>query len=109
MSTYYPVANYPLNSSYKIAKVSGTSQASPGVAGLICGLMQSRPWYDVTRIQQFFTNHAIDNRLQDSGSSTSYDDFQSLLGGPNKYIYNPWHGQLPTEITELSATIHGKL
>lgn len=109
MSAYYPVANYPFNNSYKVAKISGTSQASPGVAGLICGLVQSRPWYDVTRIQQFFSNNAIDSRLQDSGSSTSYDNFQSLLGGPNKYIYNPWHGQLPTEITELSATIHGSL
>jgi hypothetical protein len=109
LSPSYPVATYPFNSSYKVAKVSGTSQASPSVAGLVCCLLQSRPWYDIDRIINFFNNNSISNRLQDPGSSTSYTDFESLLGGPNKYVYNTFTGTQPTVTQNLDAIIHGKL
>lgn len=109
MSSGYPVATYPFNSSYKVIKVSGTSQASPGVAGLVCCLLQSRPWYDIDRIINFISDNSISDRLQNPGSDTSYTDFESLLGGPNKYLYNPFTGTQPTVTENLNATIHGKL
>ena len=100
----YPIVNYPFNSSFRSAKVSGTSQASPQVAGLICCLLQSRPWYDMGRIRNWISNNAISNRLTDTGGS--YSDFTSLQGGPNKYLYNPFMGTKPTVIqhTEPAKT-----
>jgi hypothetical protein len=93
----YPIRTYPYNSSFKVGKVSGTSQASPGVAGLICCLLQARPWYDVGRIMNWIYGYAISNRLSDTAGG--YTDFQSLQGGPNRYLYNPWGtGSQPTMI-----------
>jgi hypothetical protein len=109
LSPDYPVATYPFDSNYKVTKVSGTSQASPTVAGLVCCLLQSRPWYDIDRIVNYFSDNATPNRLQNPGSDTSYTDFESLLGGPNKYLYNPFTGTEPTVTENLNATIHGKL
>jgi len=93
----YPKANYPYDSNFKVVKVSGTSQASPGVSGLVCCLLQARPWYDVDRIKNWIYDNASLNRLSDTGGG--YTDYQSLQGGPNRYLYNPWAtGTLPTVI-----------
>lgn len=93
----YPLANYPYNPSFKVTKVSGTSQASPGVSGLVCLLLQARPWYDIGRISNWINDNATPNRLSDTGGG--YADFQSLQGGPNRYLYNPWAtGSFPTVI-----------
>lgn len=95
--TGYPSANYPYNSNFRVIKVSGTSQASPGVSGLVCLLLQARPWYDVDRIKNWIYDNSTPGRLLDSGGG--YTDFFSLQGGPNRYLYNPWAtGSLPTVI-----------
>ena len=115
----YPVASYPFNPAYKVAKVSGTSMASPGAAGLACVLLGSRPWYTPQQIQQWLSDNSINNRLQDNNNG--YADPISLQGGPNKYMFNPWTaGADPTHIHHTSpaqpdqdpnfvAILHGSL
>ena len=87
---------YPFNSAFKSVKISGTSMASPQVAGLVTCLLQSRPWYDSERIKNWVYDNATTNRLTNTGGG--YTDFNSLQGGPNRYLYNPWSGQYPTVI-----------
>lgn len=70
--------------------------ASPQVAGLVTCLLQSRPWYDSERIKNWVYDNATTNRLTNTGGG--YTDFNSLQGGPNRYLYNPWSGQYPTVI-----------
>jgi len=113
------VRNYPYNSSFKSAKISGTSMASPQVAGIVCLLMQARPWYNMERIQNWIYGSAIENRLTTAGSG--YTDYFSLQGGPNRYLYYPWSsGTYPTVIQhtipakidegpEYTAVLHGRL
>lgn len=103
----YPVANYPFNASYKSAKVSGTSQATPQVSGLACCLLEARPFADIGRVKNFITDNSTKDRLTSVGSS--YTDLYSLQGGPNNYLYNPFHGTLVTVTEDLGATIHGAL
>lgn len=115
----YPVAAYSFNPSYKSAKVSGTSMASPGAAGLACMILGSRPWYTQRQVQQWLNDNCISGRLEDNNNG--YADPISLQGGPNKVMYNPWvEGSYPTVIEHTSpaqvdqspnytATLHGKL
>lgn len=103
----YPVVNYPFNSSYKSTKISGTSQASPQVSGLACCMLEARPFADIGRVKNFITDNSTQNRLTSTGSS--YTDYYSLQGGPNNYLYNPFHGTQPTVTEDLTATIYGTL
>lgn len=115
----YPVTTYSFNPAYKAAKVSGTSMASPGAAGLACMILGSRPWYTQRQVQQWLSDNSISGRLQDNNNG--YADPVSLQGGPNKVMYNPWvEGSYPTVIEHTSpaqvdqspnytATLHGKL
>lgn len=117
--TIYPVTTYSFNPSYKSAKVSGTSMASPGAAGLACMILGSRPWYTQRQVQQWLSDVCISGRLQDNNNG--YNDPISLQGGPNKVMYNPWvEGSYPTVVEHTSpaqvdqspnytATLHGKL
>jgi hypothetical protein len=103
----YPVANYPFNASFKSAKISGTSQASPQVSGLACCMLEARPFADIGRVRNFIMDNSTQNRLTSTGSS--YTDLYSLQGGPNNYLYNPFHGTQPTVIEDLTATIYGTI
>lgn len=90
---------------YLSAKISGTSMAAPLVSGFICNLLEARPWYDSNRIIEFISNNATKNRLIDPTD----DFYYTLNGGPNNYLYNPFHGTVVTQTSELSANFFGKI
>lgn len=105
---YQPVYPYPYNSSFRCTKSTGTSMAAPQVTGIVCNLLQSRPWYDPDRIRNFLMDNATKNRLTQTGAS-GYNNFTDLQGGPNNYLYNPFHFTEPTVTENLTAELHGKL
>ena len=105
---YQPVYTYPYNNSFYCGKISGTSMAAPQVSGIVCNLLQSRPWYDIGRIKKFLMDNATPNRLTQTGAS-GYSNFTDLQGGPNNYLYNPFHYTQPTVTTDLNAELYGKL
>lgn len=86
----YGVNNYPYNSSFKIANVSGTSMASPNVAGIVAQLLQMYPGETPAQIRQRLIDLSTTNVLYDTGSTTDYTVLNSLHGSPNRYAYFPY-------------------
>ena len=86
-------ADYPDNTNYKIAMISGTSFAAPqvaGVAALHAGVSPSiTPAQMKTRLEQ-----ESKNVMYETGSSTDYTAFStSLMGSPNRVLFNRYGRQ----------------
>jgi len=82
---------YPLNTSYKCMSISGTSMASPQVCGLGALYLQANPEATPQQLQDWFINNAQTNQLNDTGLDNDYTNATSLLGGPNRYLFNPFN------------------
>ena len=96
----YPKVNYPTNSSFRSIKVSGTSQASPQVAGWAATIMAMRPWLNQAQLTQYMNDVSVANVLnENSGGGTGYTNFYYLQGGTNRYMYNPFSGSTVTTAT----------
>ena len=83
--------SYPGNSSYKIAKITGTSMASPQVCGVLALYLQVNPQATAAQCKQFLTDNS--QAIVDMGDSTGtdYSDNSSTQGGPNRFLYFPWN------------------
>jgi subtilisin family serine protease len=82
---------YPFNSNYTIMSISGTSMASPNVAGVAAQLLQLYPTATPAQIRQKIIDLSTPNMLYTTGSSTDYTDSASLHGGPNRFAYQPFN------------------
>ena len=90
--------NYPLDSNFKSTKISGTSMASPQVAGVVACLMESRKNYTQTQVANWLYQNCENNRLHDPTTgtpSTDYQNFRALQGAPNRYLKTPFTSQYP--------------
>jgi len=90
-NVYGATAAYPFNSNYKIMSISGTSMASPNVAGLAAQLLQIYPTATPAQIRQKIIDTSTANMLYTTGLSTDYSDTRSLHGGPNRYAYQAFN------------------
>jgi subtilisin family serine protease len=82
---------YPFNSNYKIMSISGTSMASPNVAGVAAQLLQVYPTATPAQIRQKIIDTSTANMLYTTGQSTDYSNSRSLHGGPNRYAYQAFN------------------
>lgn len=85
-------ARYPYNTSFLIGSLTGTSMASPQVAGLCAQLLQLYPTYTPEQIRNKVIADSELNVLYTTGSSSDYSVSYSLHGGPNRYAYQPIQG-----------------
>ena len=85
-------ATYPTNASFKIMSISGTSMASPNVAGMVAQLLQLYPGYTPEQIRALVIANSVPNMLYSTGLSTDYSNSRSLHGGPNQFAYMPSGG-----------------
>lgn len=102
-------ADYPQDTNYKIAMISGTSFAAPqvaGVAALHAGVSPSiTPAQMKTRLEQ-----ESKNVMYETGSSTDYSAFStSLMGSPNRVLFNRY-GRQPVivqgNVTMTNTTVN---
>jgi subtilisin family serine protease len=87
----YGVNTYPNNPSFNIANVSGTSMASPNVAGIAAQLLQIWPTATPAQIRQKIIDLCTPNMLYSTGLSTDYAVSNSLHGSANRYAYQSFN------------------
>jgi hypothetical protein len=85
----YGAYNYPTNSNYKVVKISGTSMASPNVAGMIATILEANPGMTPAEMKTFIHNNATQDLLYDGGVG-DWDDQDSVQGGPNRIFKTPF-------------------
>lgn len=79
---------YPDNDTFRATKISGTSMASPQVAGVVACMLDARPEYTQTQVKAWIQEVGTSNRLTQTGST--YTDLGFLQGGPNRYLFQPF-------------------
>ena len=89
---------YPANSSYLINNITGTSMASPQIAGMLSLWLQLNP--DATPEQglAFVNSSAQVNQLYDTISTTDYSTDRSLLGSNNRFAFNKFNSSTQLKI-----------
>lgn len=94
----YTVFDYPDDVNYKIMSISGTSMASPQVAGLLAVYLQSIPTLTPDQLREKIINDSS-AELYETGSDTDYRAFTtSILGSPNRHVYSRY-GKQPVVLT----------
>jgi len=88
---YSTNSTYPGNSSYKIAKISGTSMASPQVCGILALFLQVNPHATAEDCKKFLTDNSQAVMDLGTGTGTDYSDNTSTQGGPDRFLYFPWN------------------
>lgn len=81
--------DYPLNDIFSATKISGTSMASPQVAGVVACMLEARPEYNQTQVRAWLDQTTATGRLSDTGGS--YTDLNSLQSAPNKFLRQPFN------------------
>lgn len=86
----------PRNGLYYLGKKSGTSQASPQVAGVVSLLCELRPWITGTQVTSLIRGLAVSNMLDETFyGGSGYGDFGSMQGASNLYLYMPINSPNP--------------
>jgi subtilisin family serine protease len=91
---------YYIDSNYKQHLLSGTSMASPQVAGICALLKQVHPDWTPQQVKSWVVNNAKDV-LYSTGEDNDYANSTSILGGVQKLAYMPMSGQLVYRILEV--------
>jgi len=89
---FQAITLYPFNSAFKIMQISGTSMASPNMAGIVAQLLQVYPTATPTQMRQMIIDACtVDAILDDPAQSNNYANSNYLHGGPNRFGYQPFN------------------
>jgi subtilisin family serine protease len=83
-STTFGVAD-SRNSSYNLIKYSGTSMASPQVAGVLACMMEIYPGMTQTQALDYIVSNSKSGQMTDTAGG--YTDLASLQASSNRYLY----------------------
>lgn len=98
----YSTLDYPGNPSARIMSISGTSMASPQVAGVVACHLQVKPTLTPAQMQERIWSDST-AVIYDTGSSTDYNrTLDSIMGSPNRMLYNRYGTQ---PVTVNNSTI----
>ena len=87
-----PAVSDPRNSSYYLNKISGTSQATPSVAGMLACVAQARPNMTPAEALAFVQNYSIKDILVNS--TGGFSNYNSLQDGYNRFMYLPFNSSV---------------
>lgn len=103
MSSYRSGVSDARSNGHYLAKLSGTSMASPQVVGAIALVLQFKPWLTPAQAVTMLTNISANNRISDIGA-VSYTNYRSLQGSANKYLYMQYTGGDAGESMSMTVT-----
>jgi len=93
--------NYYLNSSYKQTNISGTSMASPQVAGVCTLILEQNPKLTPAQVKSALLGMAGD-AIYDTGTNDDWTNNRSLKGGSKKVLFNKANSDKTLSISNLT-------
>lgn len=75
----------PRSGSYNIAKIQGTSMASPQVCGVLACVLETYRNMTPSEALSYIVNYSTKSQMTNTGGS--YGDFTSLQGSQNRYLF----------------------
>ena len=90
--------NYPPNTSYKQTNISGTSMASPQVAGVGACLLELHPEWTPAQLKQYLLDNA-GSAILNIGTDSDWTNDTSLKGGLPKVLYMPFTNPNPVRVS----------
>lgn len=90
--------NYYANSSYKQCNISGTSMASPQVAGVAACILELYPQWTPSQLKQWLLDNA-GSAILNTGTGNDWTNDRSLKGGEAKVLHLPFTSSEPAKIS----------
>ena len=89
----YTFGTQQQSTTFKACKIAGTSMATPNVTGVIALYLQANPTATPSQVRAWVTAQAKSSQVYNPTTSTNaWSNTTALLGAPNKFLYNPYHG-----------------
>jgi subtilisin family serine protease len=92
---------YYLNSSYRQMNISGTSMASPQVAGVCALMLEANPKLTPSQLKLSLLANA-GTALYDTGVNNDWTDNRSLKGGTVKFLYNKFNSEKTFSVSNIT-------
>lgn len=103
----YTLYDYPDNTNFKIMSISGTSMASPQVAGVCALYLQSQPNLTPEDLLNKIVNDSKSVIYETANNDTDYRAFTtSILGSPNRHLFSRYGVANPYTVSG-AITING--
>jgi subtilisin family serine protease len=99
----YNSAPYYADSNFRQLNISGTSMASPQVAGVAALLLQINPKLTPTEVKNRLINSTTDSVFS-TGLDNDYTDDRSISNGTPRFLYQIFNGANPFSSSNVSAT-----
>jgi subtilisin family serine protease len=94
---------YYLDVLYRQTNISGTSMATPQVAGVSALLLQLNPSYTPAQVKTSLLNNA-GSVIYSTGLTNDYSNTRSLLGSAQKILYSNYNATPTTTTTSTTST-----
>ena len=85
---------YPGDTDFRICNISGTSMASPQIAGLLTLYTQLNPGATPAQAKAFIEATAAEDVLYSTDLDNDHDDYRSLQGSANAMAFNKFNSSI---------------
>lgn len=104
-ASHTDVFAYPEDANFKVMSITGTSQASPQVAGVAALHLQSQPYLKPAKLLRKMTADAIEDIIENTDNDNDYDtSIGSLTGGANRFLRSRYGVATPFSISVPAST-----